>query len=74
MEEDWIQKAKAEPEKQRKSSTHWGPYERLHCAPEACARIREKNKGAVPLRGLRANQALAVRPTEQGELKVVAGM
>eukprot|EP00959_Pyramimonas_sp_CCMP1952_P162012 3387497-Pyramimonas_sp.AAC.1 len=36
--------------------------------------FREKNMGAVPLQGPRANQMLAVRPTKQGELKVVTGM
>eukprot|EP00959_Pyramimonas_sp_CCMP1952_P393238 8239288-Pyramimonas_sp.AAC.2 len=46
MEQDWIQKAKAEPEKQCKSPTQWAPYECLYCVSEAYARFREKNKGA----------------------------
>eukprot|EP00959_Pyramimonas_sp_CCMP1952_P205995 4307531-Pyramimonas_sp.AAC.1 len=74
MEQDWIQKAKDEPQKQYKSPTQWGPYERLYCAPEAYARFREKNMDAAPLQGPRANQMLAARPTEQGELRVVTGM
>eukprot|EP00959_Pyramimonas_sp_CCMP1952_P238470 4983022-Pyramimonas_sp.AAC.1 len=31
MGQGWIQKAKAEPQKQCKAPTHWGPCECLHC-------------------------------------------
>eukprot|EP00959_Pyramimonas_sp_CCMP1952_P312395 6538948-Pyramimonas_sp.AAC.1 len=55
--------AKAEPQKQCQSPTQLGPYECLYCAPEACTRFCEKNKGAVPLQRMQANQMLAVRPT-----------
>eukprot|EP00959_Pyramimonas_sp_CCMP1952_P431171 9030323-Pyramimonas_sp.AAC.1 len=29
--QDWIQEAKAEPRKQRKSPTQRGPYQRIYC-------------------------------------------
>eukprot|EP00959_Pyramimonas_sp_CCMP1952_P394661 8268696-Pyramimonas_sp.AAC.1 len=54
MEQDWIQKAKAEPQKEHKHPTHWGPYERLYCAPEAHTRsasrtrTRRRSKGCKP--------------------------
>eukprot|EP00959_Pyramimonas_sp_CCMP1952_P407432 8538873-Pyramimonas_sp.AAC.1 len=74
MGQDWIQKAKAEPQKEYKSPTQWGPYECLYCISEARTRFREQNKGAVPLQGAQAKQMLVLRPTEQGELNVAAGM
>eukprot|EP00959_Pyramimonas_sp_CCMP1952_P209397 4380663-Pyramimonas_sp.AAC.1 len=73
MDQDWIKKAKAEPEKEYKSPTQWGPYECLYCVSEAYARFCEQNKDAVPLHGLQANLVLVLRPAEKGELKVVAG-
>ena len=73
LEQEWLQKVKAEPQAGHKYPSSWGPYECLYCVSEAYTRFREKNKDAVPLQGLQANQMLAVRPTDEGELKVVTG-
>ena len=64
----------AEPEKNWKYPSTWGPYECLYCVSEGYRRFREKHTEAVPLQGLQANQMLAVRPNEQGELQVVTGL
>eukprot|EP00959_Pyramimonas_sp_CCMP1952_P342374 7173055-Pyramimonas_sp.AAC.1 len=66
MGQDWVQKATAEPQKQCKSPTQLSLHERPHCACEAYARFREKKKAR--------RRSEAARPTEQGELKVAAGV
>ena len=65
VEQEWLQKVKAEPEKNYKYPSSWGPYECLYCVSEAYTRFREKNKEAVPHQGLQAHPMPAVRPTDR---------
>eukprot|EP00959_Pyramimonas_sp_CCMP1952_P028330 594459-Pyramimonas_sp.AAC.1 len=59
MGQDWIQKARGEPQKENKSPTHWGPYECLYCVSKAYARFREHLVGTQPSERHRAHVLLA---------------